>query len=425
MLLAAAALIAASAGALAQTADLPVVRLESVYGQQTSSSSSFPVTRLEEPGGSDLDRVAAGSLTFSQPLPIRDVLLLLFRGTPFSVTFDPEVGGSFAGELSDVTLRQALEAVLIPAGLDFERRGPVVRVFPRRTETRLFEVSHVDVKRVWKRRMTGADDGTGAAADLTGTVESDFFGELSVGIQTLLSPSGRAHVDRNAGVVQVTDFPDRLQQVGVYIETVTLRATRQVRLVAHVLDVTLTEKASIDWAAVARSAGITMGSSAGVHVKDVNGLLQAIAAYGSVHIVGMPQVVATNNQPAVMRIGSDSAGFEMASRTAADRRASTSLTLSITPQISADGIVQMTVSPSYADEGRSGRVTELDTVMRVRGGETAIVAGLIRDRTEAVASGGLSGVFGGRDRRTTRRELVVLLTPTVVTVGAVPAAGVQ
>ena len=143
-----------------QIPDLPAIRVESVYGLQSpSTSSTFPITRLDDGQASgDLDRVPAGTLTFAHPLPVRDVLFMLFRGTPFSVVFDPAVNGTFTGELTDLTLRQALEAVLVPAGLDFERRGRVVHVFPRRVETRLFEVSVVDAGRSWRRRT-----GTGEA----------------------------------------------------------------------------------------------------------------------------------------------------------------------------------------------------------------------------------------------------------------------
>ena len=413
-----------------QIPDLPAIRVESVYGLQSPSSSSFPVARLDDGQTSgDLDRVPAGTLTFAQPLPVRDVLFMLFRGTPFSIVFDPAVKGTFAGELTDLTLRQALEAVLVPAGLDYQRRGRVVMVFPRRTETRLFEVSHVDVSRAWQRRVTGAEAaGGGPSAELSARVEADFFGGLTAGIQSLLSTSGRMHLDRTAGVVQVTDFPDRLQQVGIYIETVTLRAARQVRLSARVLDVALTDQAAIDWAAVARTAGVAAGAGAGLQVSDFDRLLRAIGAFGTVRTIAAPQILAMNNQPAVMRIGATGALFTGA---AAERGpepgdlppAPATLTLSITPQIGADGIVHMTVSPTYAAERAAGhaiqQVTEADSVMRVRGGDTVVIAGLIREWRD------LPGPPGGTGEQRIRRELVLLVTPTVVTAGSAPASGAQ
>jgi len=413
------AVVSLSAGQ--QSGDIPAIRFEAVYGGQASSVIPYPVARLDDgEQGADLDRARAGSLAIAQPLPIRDVLLLMFRGTGFSVVFDPAVTGSFIGELSDLSLRQALEAVLVPARLDYRREGRVIQVFPPHTETRLFEVGHLDIRRTWKRRATGGEGANGGvAADLTASVESDFFGELTDGVRALLSPAGRAHVDRGAGIVQVTDFADRLQQVGIFIETVLLRATRQVQIVSRVLEVTLTERPAIDWPAVAKAAGITPGSGGGIDVTDFDRLLDAIGAFGSVRLLAAPRILATNNEPAVMRIVSGGAAAE------------SGLTLSITAQISADGIVQMNVSPTIATAGpdrssaSSGSVVEVDTVVRVRGGQTVVIAGLLRDATEVVSAAGVPGILGVKNRRTSRTELVVLLTPTVVNAGAIPAAGAQ
>ena len=405
--------------------DIPIVRFEAVYGGQASPASPYPVARLDDgEQGADLDRVRAGSLAIAQPLPIRDVLLLLFRGTAFSIVFDPSVTGTFTGELSDLSLRQALEAVLVPAGLDYRRQGRVIQVLPPRAETRLFEVGHLDVRRTWKRRATGGErpDG-GVGADLTATIESDFFGELTAGVQSLLSPGGRAHVDRKAGLVQVTDFADRLHQVGIYIETVLLRATRQVQIVSRVLEVTLTERPAIDWTAVAKAAGITPGAGGGIEVADVDALLAAIGAFGAVRTLAAPRILAMNNEPAVMRIVSHGARFLSGDEPGEAGASESGLTLSITSQISADGIVQMNVSPTLATPGRS--VVEVDTMVRVRGGETVVIAGLVREATEVVAAGGVPGILGVKNRRTSRTELVLLLTPTIVNAGSLPVAGAQ
>ena len=143
--------------------------------------------------------------------------------------FDPAVNGMFTGELSDLTLRQALEAVLVPAGLDIGGAAASSTSFPA-APRRGCSRSASSTPRAAGAGATGASD-AGGSGELTATVDADFFGELTAGIQALLSPAGRVHLDRTAGVVQVTDFADRLQQVGIYIETVTLRATRQVQIV--------------------------------------------------------------------------------------------------------------------------------------------------------------------------------------------------
>jgi MSHA biogenesis protein MshL len=292
-----------------------------------------------------------------------------------------------------------------------------VRVFPRRPSTRLFEVSHLDVRRGWQRRTAAysSTDGGRAAADLTSAAGGDFFGALEAGVRALLSESGRLHVDRHAGIVQVTDFADRLDQAALYVETATLRASRQVRIEARVLEVRLAGTAAVDWKVVAAQAGAPSraDSTAGLRVTDFDGLLRAIAGFGPVRTLAASRILAMNNEPAVMRVGSDGAVFESAGegRTGADRAAAGDLTLTIVPQIGSDGIVHMIVSPSLAEHGTvrgPSAIVEADSVMRVRGGDTVVIAGLIRER-------------GAADRS----ELVILITPTVVSAGESPAEGAR
>ena len=153
---------------------------------------ALPITRLaDRDRAGDLDSAQDVSLTIAAPMPVRDVLLMLLRGTPLSITFEPGAVGTFSGELSGLTLRQALEAVLVPSGLDYELKGGVVRVFPRRPATRIFEVNYLDLRRAWTRRLRSlpAGDPATPAADLTSGGESDFFQELEAGIRALLSGS--------------------------------------------------------------------------------------------------------------------------------------------------------------------------------------------------------------------------------------------
>jgi hypothetical protein len=72
----------------------------------------LPLTQLDERAlAADLDN-RTFSLTFAQPAPVRDLLLLLARGTSLSIVPDPAIEGTFIGELKNVTVRQALGLIL-------------------------------------------------------------------------------------------------------------------------------------------------------------------------------------------------------------------------------------------------------------------------------------------------------------------------
>src|SRR5580704_16912508 len=87
--------------------------------QRPGQMPTLPLTQLDDRAlAADLDN-RAFTLTFAQPVPIKDLLLLLVRGTSLSVVPDPAIGGSFIGDLKGVTVRQALTLVLPPLGLDY------------------------------------------------------------------------------------------------------------------------------------------------------------------------------------------------------------------------------------------------------------------------------------------------------------------
>ena len=104
--------------------------------QRPAQMPTLPLTQLDERArAADLDN-RTFTLTFGQPVPIKDLLLLLVRGTSLSVVPDPAIAGSFIGELKNVTVRQALGLILRPLGLDYTLDGNIVRVFKREPETR-------------------------------------------------------------------------------------------------------------------------------------------------------------------------------------------------------------------------------------------------------------------------------------------------
>jgi hypothetical protein len=140
---------------------LPIAVVLALSGQapraQGPALTGWPVSKLEDLNGARpqvspqrLPRESAAtrfdgprlSATFARALPIRAVLSLLVHDTPFTAIVDASVHGTFGGELRDLTVRQALEAVLRPAGLDYDVQGTLIRVFPRRSGQRPPEARH-------------------------------------------------------------------------------------------------------------------------------------------------------------------------------------------------------------------------------------------------------------------------------------------
>ena len=107
--------------------------------------------------------------------------------------------------------------------------------------------------------------------------------------------------------------------------------------------------------------------------------------------------------------------------------------LDVTPQIAEDGTIIMNIHPSITDktgdkvapDGKSTfpllSVRETDTTVRVRDGQTIIIAGLMQERTEETYIGvpGLQsiplvgGLFRYKTKTKRNSELVIMITPTL------------
>ena len=372
-------------------------------GQQTSSAAAplrpVPITQLDlKQPHPELDRQRV-SLRPARPTPIRDLLPIIVRGTRLSVITDPSITQTLVGELKNVTIREALDVILEPSGLDYSIRGEVIRVFPRELETRFFHIDYVSTQRTSNR----------STSHVTGTDSPDVYAELAEGVKSLLSPDGRMNVDRTAALLRVTDRPSRLARVEQYLDAVMQRVTRQVQIDAKVIEVDLRDEfsAGIDWqsviAGLAPNATPTLTASVSgsptliLNVSDFTAVLKALSAQGDVNVLASPRIIATNNEPVIMRAATEDT-----------RSVTDSIVLSLTAQISADGLIHMNVNPSVTERTSLTRssagdqtplvtVREADTVVRLRQGETVVIAGLFRERT---------------DRR--KSDLVILLTPTVV-----------
>ena len=288
----------------------------------------LPLTQLDEyTPGSDLDN-RTFTLTFAQPVPVRELLLLLVRRTNLSIVPDPSISGTFIGELKNVTVRQALSLILPPLGLQYSVDRSFIRVFARVPETRIFDVNYAATERT-STATVGGDNGGRSAATVSSSTTADVFTDLDHGIRTMLSEHGTFNLDRMAGLLQVTDFPERLERVAIYLDAVHDRVLRQVEIEARVVEVELNDEKTtgVDWSAVAAGqvGGLGPGrrppvrpSLAGLRVTDVTRLVASLAAQGKVSELARARLLTLNNKPAIVR--------------------TKNLTLSVTPQIAPEAM---------------------------------------------------------------------------------------
>jgi type II secretory pathway component GspD/PulD (secretin) len=166
--------------------------------------------------------------------------------------------------------------------------------------------------------------------------------------------------------------------------------------------VTLKDAGTIDWLAVRDKLGLSRDAPQSGMAADPAALQGALADQGDIRVVSAPSVTALNNEPALVRAWTPGAS---------------SLTMTVVPQIAADGVVQLSVSHAWEEQGGpkgTAHGAETDTVARVTDGHTVLIAGLLRPAQVTVPGRGMSALFGGQAKKTVQAELVVLLRATIV-----------
>jgi type II secretory pathway component GspD/PulD (secretin) len=174
----------------------------------------------------------------------------------------------------------------------------------------------------------------------------------------------------------------------------------------------------------------------------ISDLVEALETQGKVKALASPKVATLNNQMAIVKISRQDVYFtsEISQGDVSTLQSFTPNTidvgviLDVTPQIGPDGMITMNIHPSITAEfdrvtSPDGsefpllRIRETDTVVKVRDGQTIIIAGLIQEQVQKERIGlpcltnlpGLQYLFGYRQEKTERTELVILITPTVLT----------
>lgn len=201
---------------------------------------------------------------------------------------------------------------------------------------------------------------------------------------------------------------------------------------------------------LAAAAGQAAGSLFGMAFQTSNfaALLSFLESQGNVHVLSSPRIATLNNQKAVLKVGTDEFFVTNVTNTTTTGTATTStpsvtlqpffsgIALDVTPRIDQNNEIILHVHPSVSlvttvnktvDVGgvggtlnlplASSSISETDSIVRARDGQIVAIGGLMRQATFDDQSG-LPGlpkpVFGQTSKRSEKRELVILLKPTVV-----------
>ena len=182
-------------------------------------------------------------------------------------------------------------------------------------------------------------------------------------------------------------------------------------------------------------------------------LLNFLETQGDVSVLSSPRIATLNNQKAVLKVGTDElyvTGVTTTTTSSGDSSVSSptlnlqpffsGIALDVTPQVDDQGNVMLHVHPSISrvaeqnknidlgDLGQfrlplaSSAISEIDSLVRVRDGEIVAIGGLMKQESRADRSGvqglqdvpGVGALFRQTSDLNSKRELVILLKPTVI-----------
>ena len=308
----------------------------------------------------------------------------------------------------------------------------------------------------------------GSTANVKAKAEHRFWDTLVASVRGVLGEPAddpaSVFVHRETSLIAVRASAAEHREVAMLLDRILASARRQVLIEATLVEVDLDDRfrAGVDFSRVfddleveSRFLGGNLGAPplARLSIPDLSATVRLLSEFGDVRVLSTPLVMALNNQTAIVKVAENRVFFTSevrveTSETTVERNVQTKLhtvpvglILLVTPSVAADDEIILKIRPTVTREigfvadpnpelavaGVVSRipevaVREIESVLRLRSGEVAVLGGLMREETREDTAGvpflsrlpGIGAAFRYRDRNRDKTELIVFLRPTVV-----------
>ena len=289
------------------------------------------------------------------------------------------------------------------------------------------------------------------------------------------------------GTVSVLGTEKQQVLIQQYLDSVSTASQRQVLIEATIVEVTLSNnyQAGVDWSRLATSvgqginftqqllgapptggpSGMTIGyTNPNSSVGNVSATIRLLEQFGNARVMSSPKLMAINNQTALLKVVDNVVYFSVESDTNQNQNTTTTtftttaktvpvgLVMSVLPQITDSGTVNLTVrptitriqtfvkdpNPALRTDGKGNplpadqivnnlipqvQIREMESVLQANSGQTIILGGLMQDsvRRDRDALPGLGklpspvgDLFSYRDEAVQKTELIIFIKPTII-----------
>lgn len=309
--------------------------------------------------------------------------------------------------------------------------------------------------------------------DSTQSISTGGENSSEPGTQIERAPLADTSIIANAesGILSIKAPKKKHIEVQTFLDEVLNGAKRQVLIEASIVEVNLNDEyqAGVNWSKLVESGGSGFGLTqsligsnlanapvstltyTGANSDSLNATVKLLSQFGKAKVLSTPKLMVLNNQTALLKVVDNLIYFtidveedvqeNIINRTFTSEIHSVpvGLVMSVTPQISDVGTVTLNVRPTISRVLRFVEdpnpalsdttslipeisVREMESVMQINGGDTAIIGGLMQDQHGDDTSGvpGLSklpwigDLFSYKDKSYTKSELIIFIRPTII-----------
>ncbi len=396
---------------------------------------------------------------------IKEVLMVLAKQSGVNIIAGEDVLGKVTVNFNNVSLAEALEAILATSGYTYLVDKNIIRIVQARTA--VFKVDYISMINAQGLQGAGGVISTaGAGGGIGGGQgQGNFWAQIKSELQQILTEkgatTGKIVVNELSGIIMVSATQEKIDKVERYLKALEESLHRQVQIQARIVEVILDNdyRMGINWdipaitldglhANTAARAKQTLSPGEGIFnfviTNDhLTAVLDAIASQGQTNTLSAPKILAMQNQIASIDITEQVPYYETSFTQIGETAQynvevnfkDAGVKLQVIPQISGKGEIMMLVIPEITSVvGYTKAVHDLEpvpildrrqvmTFVRANDGETVVIGGLIRDKVFEVISEvpflgripGLGALFRNTRQETKKTELVIMLTPQVIT----------
>jgi type IV pilus assembly protein PilQ len=387
-----------------------------------------------------------------QGADMKTVLRSISEFSGANIITGPDVEGAVTIHLVDVPWREALDIILKANGYGLREEYGMFRI-------QSLDVLHDEEIDIATTRQKKED----LEPLESKVIELNYVNakEMQQAMDKATSKRGSIAIEKGSNAIIINDIPKITERIAAMAVSLDRRVS-MVEIVAKMvdLDVEATRELGIQWdfmnimsadfhATMNAFSGQPLAAPfAGFNIGTVQSWGQVMAAIEALerdnkaNIISNPRITTADNNEASILVGkeiplivSDEAGNPIT------ELKKTGITLRVTPHVNSDGTITMDLHPEISDLSSQATVqggliisiSEADTRVIVRDGETAVIGGLLSEIDTRTVSGvpGLKDVplvgalFRYESKTKKKRELVIFVTPKLVEFGEALEGGMQ